>query len=487
MNDSTNTIEGVMSFPGVRVYYGFKGVFVYVVILILTSIIYTIIQYRAMIPLDFDIFIIPAIVMLFVAYGIGYMIAVLRRVDFKRVRFEMQLSKKRIKVYFDDKEVMDETDFVFKGSIVSADNNLSYGPSFCLRIENNIGIGKWFKEIIPGRTQDVENTSVTFSNYDQCYNAPKGVEPYPGFISRVYHVLKEMQIEGLPSKTSYINNGDLQPFITTATKVYEKAESANLKRWNELVDINYRSEMYNLTEFRNNPEYLALDEIEQSAFDDVKGKDLLHLQCHFGMSTLGFARMGANVTGVDFSDKAIETARSIANDLSLKATFVCSNIFDLRQNLEEHFDCIFTSYGVLCWLRDLKEWGRIIAHFLKPGGKFFIVEFHPFANVFDDEIQDMRIRYPYFTGGIPEHFKNDYSYADDTIIQNVDAYEWTHDLGEIMGSLLSAGLSICEYKEYDYCCYQKFPFMNRIKRGEYRIEGDPIPLMFSIKAEKPNR
>ena len=117
-------------------------------------------------------------------------------------------------------------------------------------------------------------------------------------------------------------------------------------------------------------------------------KSLLHLQCHFGMDTLSWARLGARATGVDFSDEAIALARSLSQELGIEARFVCSNIYDLPDVLSGQYDIVFTSYGVLCWLPDLTRWAQVIGHFLKSKGTFYIVDGHPFAKVFEQEEGD---------------------------------------------------------------------------------------------------
>jgi 2-polyprenyl-3-methyl-5-hydroxy-6-metoxy-1,4-benzoquinol methylase len=130
----------------------------------------------------------------------------------------------------------------------------------------------------------------------------------------------------------------------------------NLALWNDMVPVHVNSSGYRLDEFRNGEVHLYPIEIEEVG--DVRGKSLLHLQCHFGMDTMSWARLGANVTGLDFSDKAIETARAISADLKIPARFLCSNIYDAANVLNEKFDIVFTSYGALCWLPDLKKWAK---------------------------------------------------------------------------------------------------------------------------------
>jgi len=149
----------------------------------------------------------------------------------------------------------------------------------------------------------------------------------------------------------------------------------NKARWNELVGLHAKSEEYDLEGFiagRN-----SLHRVELDILGDIAGKSLLHLQCHFGLDTLSWARLGAKVTGVDFSESAIELARQIAARIGVDAEFICSNVYDLPEVHEGEYDIVFTSVGVLCWLQDIRGWGRIIARYLKPGGVFLLVESHP--------------------------------------------------------------------------------------------------------------
>jgi SAM-dependent methyltransferase len=220
----------------------------------------------------------------------------------------------------------------------------------------------------------------------------------------------------------------------------------------------------------------------------VSGKSLLHLQCHFGLDTMSWARLGAKATGVDFSQEAVATARSLAGELGIAADFVRSNVYDLPKNLDGRFDVVFTSHGVLPWLPDLGRWAEVVAHFLKPGGVFYIVESHPFAQMFDDGIEtpELRIRYPYFRRE-PMRFEDDGSYADPkTVVRNKTTYEWMHPLGEIVNSLLAVGLRIESFREYPFCAWKMLPFMVRDEDGWWRLPDgrEDVPLMFSLRAVK---
>ena len=272
----------------------------------------------------------------------------------------------------------------------------------------------------------------------------------------------------------------------------------NKALWNEITPIHAQSAFYDLEGFKKgNSSMLCPVEFEEMG--DVNRKSLLHLQCHFGMDTLSWARQGANVTGVDFSDKAIDLARSLSKELGIEAEFICSDIYDLPEKLSGKFDIVYTSGGVLCWLPDLKRWAEIISHFLKPGGFFYILEGHPFSCVFDDspDATELKIQYSYFHTPEPTKWEPQCDYTspvkgslkwindDPDAVVTHGSYEWTHDLGDIINSIISSGLRIEFLHEFPAIFYKCYPFMKQDKDGWWRLEGDKIPLTFSIKAIKP--
>lgn len=259
----------------------------------------------------------------------------------------------------------------------------------------------------------------------------------------------------------------------------------NLKRWNELVEINASSDMYDLEGFMAGKS--SLRSIELGDLGDVSGKSLLHLMCHFGLDTLSWARLGAEVTGVDFSDKAIELARALSERLEIPARFVCSNVYDLPDVLDGEFDIVFTSYGVLCWLDDIDGWADVVSRHLKKGGTFYIVEIHPFTWVFeDDEEKGLAVKYPYFHREEPDFFESDGTYADrDAKVENKAQYEWQHTLGDVVNALIKAGLRIEQVKEYPYSNFSNFSIMEKSEDGYYRFSNDyELPMLFSIRATK---
>jgi 2-polyprenyl-3-methyl-5-hydroxy-6-metoxy-1,4-benzoquinol methylase len=263
---------------------------------------------------------------------------------------------------------------------------------------------------------------------------------------------------------------------------------SNRELWNAWTRVHVTSKLYDVEGFKRGEN--RLDEVVREGVGDVRGKSLLHLQCHFGLDTLSWARLGARVTGADFSGEAISTARELAHELGFDANFVCANIYDLPNVLTGKFDIVFTSHGVLTWLPDLNAWARVIAHFLKPGGFFFVAEGHPFAYVFDDENpDDLRVRYSYFHVNEPGKYEVHGSYADRTADIHGTEYAWTHSIGDVINALIRTGLHIEELCEYPFNAWQMLPFMEQDAAGWWRLpERFPqIPLMFSLKATADNQ
>lgn len=260
----------------------------------------------------------------------------------------------------------------------------------------------------------------------------------------------------------------------------------NRRHWDEVTPLHAGSAMYDVERFKTGG--LTLDELERGEVGEVTGKTLLHLQCHFGLDTLSWARLGARVTGMDYSPEAISAARKLATDCALDARFICCNLYDLPGQLTGEFDVVFTSYGVLCWLPDLREWARIAATYVKPGGFFYIAEFHPFAYVFDDEADRLRYRYPYFEREALR-FETDGTYADkEARLLNRVTEEWNYRLGEVVSALIDAGLRLEFLHEHAFSVYEQFLFLEKDGRERWRFPGggEPIPLMFSLRAQKPN-
>lgn len=264
---------------------------------------------------------------------------------------------------------------------------------------------------------------------------------------------------------------------------------ANRHLWNGWADLHVTSEYYDVEGFVADPAARPFDPIVRGVVGEIAGKRALHLQCHFGMDTLRLAMMGASVTGVDFSHKAIAAARALADRAGVDATFVEAEVGALPESIPRGaFDVVFTSYGVLSWLPDLEPWAATIASRLAPGGVFCIIEIHPTLWMFDEERMEppLTMRYPYF-GKEPLRFDEHGSYAVPDGDFDGESYSWPHDFEDIVGSLIGQGLVVESLREYPVIAWKHIPFMVRSEEGMWRFppEMPDVPLMFSLTARKP--
>jgi SAM-dependent methyltransferase len=263
----------------------------------------------------------------------------------------------------------------------------------------------------------------------------------------------------------------------------------NRRHWDELVALHQGTAYYDVPGFKAGRD--SLHSLEVDELGDVSGQTLLHLQCHFGMDTISWARRGAIVTGVDFSPVAIETARKLAQEVGIEARFVQSDVYSLPDNLPGEFDIVYTSYGVLSWLPDVSLWAQIVAHFLRPGGTFYVAEFHPTSGVFvpAPEGEGIVPKYPYFAGD-PIITDEDGTYADrEAKLQNRVTCSWAHPVSEVVSALIDAGLRIEFLHEFPFTIEQFNEWLHLCDDGYWRLprHAESFPLMYSIRATKPER
>lgn len=265
----------------------------------------------------------------------------------------------------------------------------------------------------------------------------------------------------------------------------EEAVRANRRLWDERARAHYDSAFYDVDGFRRGTS--GLHRIELREIGDVAGLDLLHLQCHFGLDTLSFARLGARVTGVDFSEVAIEQATRLAAEVGLHARFICADVVDLPRNLDDGYDVVYTSRGVLSWIPDLTRWSSGVARALRSGGRFYMLEGHPVAATLDHETKTPKLRYPYFGRRTAQRYAVHGSYADrDLRFRQKFLYEWSHSLGDVVTSLATAGLRIEFIHEFPFTFWDQGPWL--VKRGSEWwlpkwLKGE-IPLSFSLAARR---
>ena len=258
------------------------------------------------------------------------------------------------------------------------------------------------------------------------------------------------------------------------------------RNWNERTPIHAASAFYDVAGFKAGRN--TLSDIERTEVGSVDGKSILHLQCHFGLDTMSWARLGATATGVDISDAAIDLARKLNDELRLGVRFIRANVYDLPDLLDDRFDIVYTGVGAICWLPDLDAWAEIVARFLNAGGTFYILDVHPMSLVFE-AVQDrhgkpdLRPVYSYFPdpAGLLDHGERP-TYAGTTPIKT-PVYEWQHSLSEVVNALLQAGLTIESFNEFPVAPYPAFPHM-RQSDGWWRLpERDgSVAFLFSIKA-----
>jgi SAM-dependent methyltransferase len=265
---------------------------------------------------------------------------------------------------------------------------------------------------------------------------------------------------------------------------YKKYLETNKANWNERVSIHKKSELYSLAKFKKGVN--KLHSLEREELGDIKGKSVLHLQCHFGMDTLSLEMLGAKPTGVDFSEEAIQAAIELRDDLAMNSKFILSDIYSLPEKLNEKFDIVFCSYGVLIWHPDINKFANVVSHFMKDSGFFYIAEVHPASSIFNNssDTAKLEVKYPYFNKPEPLEFDQEGTYADrNAKTTNNKTYEWIYSLSDIFMALINSGLKIEFFHEFPFTVWQQFEWMEKNEDGYYRIEEE-IPLLFSLKATK---
>ncbi|MFD2907464.1 class I SAM-dependent methyltransferase [Flavobacterium ardleyense] len=258
-------------------------------------------------------------------------------------------------------------------------------------------------------------------------------------------------------------------------------KDVNKKTWNNKVAIHVASDFYNVSDFLKGKN--SIPEIDLALLGDIKGKTILHLQCHFGQDTLSLARLGAKCTGIDLSDKAIEKAQEFNEKLGLDCKFICCDIYDTPKYIDEKFDIVYTSYGTIGWFPDLDKWAKVITHFLKPGGKFIMADFHPVLWMFDDDFKE--IFYNYFN---VEQITEEESgtYAEKGAAISNHTITWNHPTSELLNALLNNGLVLNCFNEFDYSPYNCFNQTEEFELNKFRIKHlkNKIPMVYSLSATK---
>lgn len=258
-----------------------------------------------------------------------------------------------------------------------------------------------------------------------------------------------------------------------------KDHEINRANWNKRTDAHFKHPDYKVEDFLAGT--FKLHPLELEEMGEVSGKSLLHLQCHFGMDSLAWVRLGAKVTGIDISDDSIKRANELKDKTGLEARFIRTDLFDLPDVLNDQFDIVYTSYGVLWWMSDINRWAEIVARYVKQGGIFYMAEIHPFLDMLD---QDKKFIEPYFNIGA-EHFRDEPDYCDKDLVLE-DEVGWRWSLGDVVTALVRAGLTIEYLHEFPFCVYERWPNFVKDDDGWYYYPDGKkdIPMTFSIRARK---
>ena len=274
------------------------------------------------------------------------------------------------------------------------------------------------------------------------------------------------------------------------TAMLEEHRQANRANWDDRVPAHLASDFYGVEEFIAGARNLtqAVD-FDRAHLGDVQGRSLLHVQCHIGLDTLSWARLGADVTGLDFSERSIQAARDISRRSSIPGRFVLADIHEAPEVLAETFNIGYASEGVLCWLPSVAAWARVVRRFTRPGGTFYIRDGHPLAHSLDPERPNGQLVMadPYFEGEAIRYDEPGTYTEAGVEIDHTITYEWNHSLGEIVSALADEGFRIESLREYPFSGYQAQPGMVQGDDGWWRLpdRAQRLPLLFGLKATLP--
>ena len=268
--------------------------------------------------------------------------------------------------------------------------------------------------------------------------------------------------------------------------------AVNKACWDERVPAHAGSPDYALARFAEDPSHLSsVVRFDLPRLGNVRGLDGVHLQCHIGTDTVSLARLGARMTGLDFSPPALEEARRLAASANIDATFVLADLYDAPEVLGKgRFDLVFTGVGALNWLPDVRRWAQVVADLLRPGGRLFLREGHPVLWALADPRPDglLVLEYPYFEHEEPIVWDEEGTYVQtDRVFAATVTHEWNRGLGEIVTAVLDAGMELTMLMEHDSAPWEALPGqMDDIGGGEWRLSDRPnrLPHTYTLQARR---
>lgn len=274
---------------------------------------------------------------------------------------------------------------------------------------------------------------------------------------------------------------------------WEQARETNRRNWDNRAQVHEAA--YGLERFAD-PDFISSvvsDDArvlrEHLGPGGLKGLDLIHLQCHLGTDTVSLARLGATVTGLDFSPASLAVARRLAEDAGAKITWVDSDVLAARSAVEGHFDVVYTSIGAITWLKDLEVWAQQISALLRPGGVFYIRDGHASLYSLDEDAPDLRIAHAYFGDGRAQRWDNEFTYAGEGKLEHTESFEWPHPVSEVVTVLLRGGLVLERFDEGATLPWRFSGRMVEVAPGRYAWpapERNRVPCTFTLVARKPS-
>lgn len=267
----------------------------------------------------------------------------------------------------------------------------------------------------------------------------------------------------------------------------------NRANWDERAPAHAASPGYAVERFRTDPNFLShVVQFDRLRLGDISGLDAVHLQCHIGTDTISLARLGARMTGLDFSPESIREATKLAAMLDAQVTFVEADVYDAADRLgTKRFDLVYTGVGALCWLPDIRRWADVVASLLRPGGRLFIREGHPMLWSLADARADglLVVDYPYFERDEPMVIDEPGTYVEtDVTFAATVTHEWNHGIAEIVTAIMSAGLELSMLVEHDSVPWEGLPGqMRHLDLDEWQLADRPWRLAhsFTLQAVKP--
>lgn len=274
--------------------------------------------------------------------------------------------------------------------------------------------------------------------------------------------------------------------------VNETYLAVNRANWDERAPAHAASPDYAVDRFVTDPEFLSdVVRFDLPRLGDISGLRGVHLQCHIGTDTVSLARLGASMTGLDFSPASLAEARRLAAAAGADVEFVESDLHAALDVLSAGaFDLVVTGIGALCWLPDIRRWAAVVAALLRPGGRLFLREGHPVLWSIDDQrTDDLVIRFPHVETPEPTVWDEPGTYVEsDVQFVHTETHDWNHGLGEIVTALLDEGLTLTQLVEHDSVPWNALPGrMERIEPfGEWRLAERPerLPHSYTLQAVK---